>query len=47
MVFISYSHRDTAWKDRFLTIFKPLKRYVGIEAWSDQRINPGVNGGTR
>jgi len=41
MVFVSYSHRDKDWKDRFLTVSKPLRRYVGIDLWSDERIKPG------
>lgn len=41
MIFISYSHLDKLWLDRFCELFKPLSRYSGIDIWSDQRIKPG------
>jgi hypothetical protein len=41
MVFVSYSHKDKEWLDRFCTVFSPLKRYAAIDLWSDERIKPG------
>lgn len=41
MVFVSYSHDDTEWKDRFLKVASPLTRYVGVKLWSDQQIRAG------
>jgi hypothetical protein len=42
MVFVSYSHRDGEWLNRFRTVFKPLSRYAQIDLWSYERINPGT-----
>ncbi len=40
-VFISYSHRDTAWLDRLKIHFRPLVRRTSIDLWDDSRISPG------
>src|SRR5271156_5181948 len=41
MIFVSYSHLDKVWIDRFLSTAKPLEQYVGLDIWSDKRIKPG------
>jgi hypothetical protein len=43
MVFVSYSHLNKDWLNRFRTVFKPLSRYAEIDLWSDERIKPGEN----
>jgi hypothetical protein len=40
-IFIAYSHQDRVWLDRLLQVLSPLIRQGEIDAWSDQRINPG------
>ena len=40
-VFLSYSHRDEAWKDRFITQLNSLGRKQQFEVWHDRRIVPG------
>jgi hypothetical protein len=41
MLFVSYSHHDEVWLERFTTFFQPLSRYTGIDAWSDKSIEAG------
>jgi hypothetical protein len=41
MIFVSYSHLDKVWIDRFLSTAKPLEQYVGLDIWSDKRLKPG------
>lgn len=40
-IFISYSHRDEAFKDDFLTFIKPLERQGILEIWHDRKIEEG------
>ncbi|MBM4026265.1 MAG: toll/interleukin-1 receptor domain-containing protein, partial [Planctomycetes bacterium] len=41
-VFISYSHKDDAWKDKLLPQLNALVQAgVGIEVWHDRRIDAG------
>ena len=40
-LFISYSHRDSAWVERLRTMLKPLEQRYGLERWDDSRIQPG------
>lgn len=40
-IFISYSHKDEAFKDSLITHLSPLKRLKIIEEWNDRKINPG------
>ena len=41
MIFVSYSHRDEAWRKRFETISKPLARAESMRFWSDRNIVAG------
>jgi AAA-like domain/TIR domain len=41
-IFISYSHKDSIWLGRLLTMLKPLERQGLIKAWSDILIKPGM-----
>ncbi len=40
-LFISYSHRDSAWVERLRTMLRPLEQRYGLERWDDSRIQPG------
>jgi hypothetical protein len=40
-VFISYSHKDTRWRDDLMTHLKPYLREGTISAWSDKKLKPG------
>jgi Bacterial Death-like domain 3/TIR domain len=42
-VFISYSHRDEAWKDRLLTQLGVLQQQSILELWHDGRIGAGAD----
>jgi hypothetical protein len=42
-VFISYSHKDREWLQRFTTALKPLVRGELITVWDDKSILPGTN----
>ena len=41
-VFISYSHKDSAWLERFQTMLKPLVRKNSITPWDDTKIKAGA-----
>jgi hypothetical protein len=41
MIFVSYSHEDDKWRERFLKMSSPLVRYWDIEFWSDKKIKAG------
>lgn len=41
-IFISYSHGDKAFVDRFLVHLKPLEKQYNIVSWSDTKIKPGT-----
>lgn len=41
-IFISYSHKDTKWLEKIVTISKPLIRKKTIKLWSDIQIKPGA-----
>ena len=41
-VFISYSHKDKAWRDRLQTMLSPLERTGAISIWVDTAIQPGA-----
>jgi hypothetical protein len=43
MVFVSYSHADEKWHERFILMAKPLKRFTDINVWSDKQIAAGNN----
>jgi pimeloyl-ACP methyl ester carboxylesterase len=40
-IFISYSHKDSGWKDRIEEMFAVDQRFGGLEVWSDSRIEAG------
>jgi internalin A len=40
-VFISYSHKDTKWRDELDTHLKPFVRDGSVISWSDKQISPG------
>jgi len=40
-VFISYSHKDEAWKDMLVTHFKPFVHQGDIVLWDDRKIGTG------
>ena len=40
-VFISYSHKDEAWKDRFQTHLSVLKMQEILDIWDDRQIQAG------
>jgi len=40
-IFISYSHKDKAWKDRLVTHLGILQRQGVLEIWEDRRIQAG------
>ena len=40
-VFISYSHKDEAWKDRLVTQLGVLQRQGLLDLWDDRRIGAG------
>lgn len=41
MIFVSYSHADEKWRQRFEIISKPLSRSEGVEFWSDRKLKAG------
>jgi formylglycine-generating enzyme required for sulfatase activity len=40
-LFISYSHKDRAYLERFWTHLSPLETQYGLQRWDDSRIKPG------
>ncbi len=42
-VFVSYSHKDSAYVDELIKLLKPLQKTRDIEVWSDNEIAPGEN----
>ena len=40
-IFVSYSHKDTRWRDRLQVHLKPLVRDRAIDLWDDTRIHTG------
>ena len=42
-VFISYSHKDEAWKDRLVTHLGVLQRQGLLDLWDDCRIDAGAD----
>jgi len=43
IVFVSYSHKDEAWKDKLLPQFGQLARLGILEVWDDRQIKAGVD----
>jgi len=41
MIFVSYSHADETWRERFETMSKPMSLAIAIEFWSDKRLKAG------
>ena len=42
-VFISYSHKDEAWKDRLVTHLGVLQRAGLLDTWDDHQIGAWAN----
>ena len=42
-VFISYSHKDAVWMQKFSAQLKVIQQTGRLEIWSDEQINPGQN----
>ena len=40
-VFISYSHKDEAWKERLVTQLRVLQMEGLLDVWDDRRIEAG------
>ncbi|MEZ5931636.1 MAG: toll/interleukin-1 receptor domain-containing protein [Alphaproteobacteria bacterium] len=43
IVFVSYSHKDEAWKDKLLPQLKNLEKLGTVEVWNDRQIKAGVD----
>ena len=41
LVFVSYSHEDAGWAQRFKVLLKPLVRVRGLSIWDDTAIRAG------
>jgi hypothetical protein len=41
-VFISYSHKDKAWKDRVTKHLKAIEKVAEVSAWNDRKIEAGA-----
>ena len=41
LVFVSYSHKDQTWLQRFLIMLKPLVRDGSLEVWADPYLDVG------
>jgi serine/threonine protein kinase len=42
-LFISYSHHDESWLNRFMTMLAPIKNAGNLRLWSDKEIKSGDN----
>ncbi|MEO8657244.1 MAG: TIR domain-containing protein [Bryobacteraceae bacterium] len=42
-LFLSYSHRDEAWKDELKTALSSYERYGHLKIWDDRKIPAGTN----
>lgn len=42
-LFVSYSHKDTAWLNRFIKVLQPAVHQDRLDPWSDERIETGAN----
>ena len=42
-LFISYSHQDEDWLNRFMTMLAPIKSAGNLRLWSDKEIKSGGN----
>ncbi|NER31784.1 MAG: toll/interleukin-1 receptor domain-containing protein, partial [Symploca sp. SIO1C4] len=40
-IFISYAHKDEAFKDELVVMVESMQRNGVIDAWQDRRIEPG------
>ena len=43
IIFISYSHKDEAWKDRLVRHLGVLQREGLLDTWDDRQIGAGAN----
>jgi len=41
VIFVSYSHPDEKWRERFEIISKPLSKSENIQFWSDRKLRAG------
>lgn len=41
-IFISYSHDDEDWKEKFVTQLAVLERQGHLDIWNDDRIEAGA-----
>jgi hypothetical protein len=44
LFFISYSHADAQWVQRFTVLLKPLVRRNRLTMWADPQLRAGING---
>jgi hypothetical protein len=43
-IFVSYSHKDIAWRDQLELVLKPLMKATdSLDFWADNRIQPGAD----
>jgi hypothetical protein len=43
MIFVAYSHVDDGWRKDLCTMAAPLRKYGGLQPYSDRDIKPGGN----
>lgn len=43
MIFVAYSHRDEAWLNELRTMAAPLRKYGGLQPFSDKDIKTGAD----